>query len=98
MDIAIGLLILAVQIYTYILLGRLIMTLVFAFARDWRPTGAAAVFIEALFAATDPVLKPLRKVIPPLRLGGLRFDLAFLVAFIGLSVMSWFLFQLQLQL
>lgn len=98
MDIALSLLILAVQLYTYILVGRLIFTLVFAFARDWRPTGAAAVLVEGLFAVTDPIIKPLRRVIPPLRLGGLRFDLAFLTAFVGLAVVSWILIGLQTQL
>jgi YggT family protein len=35
---------------------------------------------------TDPPLKVLRRLIPPLRLGGVSLDLGFLVLFIGLSI------------
>jgi YggT family protein len=34
----------------------------------------------------DPVLAPLRKVIPPLRLGGVALDLSILVLFFGLTL------------
>ncbi len=34
----------------------------------------------------DPVLAPLRKVIPPLRIGGVALDLSILVLFFGLTL------------
>jgi YggT family protein len=34
----------------------------------------------------DPVLAPLRKVIPPLRIGGIALDLSILVLFFGLTL------------
>ncbi len=34
----------------------------------------------------DPVLAPLRRVIPPLRLGGVALDLSILVLFFGISL------------
>jgi YggT family protein len=68
-----------VFLFFVILLGRLVLDWVQAFARDWRPRGAILVVAEFVYTITDPPLKALRKVIPPLTLGTLRLDLAFLV-------------------
>jgi YggT family protein len=61
------------------LIGRLVLDWVQAFARDWRPKGPMLVVAEAVYTVTDPPLRALRKVIPPLTIGSLRLDLAFLV-------------------
>ena len=68
-----------VFLFFIILLGRLVLDWVQAFARDWRPKGAILVVAEFVYTVTDPPLKALRKVIPPLTLGSIRLDLAFLV-------------------
>ena len=68
-----------VFLFFIVLLGRLVLDWVQAFARDWRPRGAILVVAEFVYTITDPPLKALRKVIPPLSLGNLRLDLAFLV-------------------
>ena len=69
----------ALFIFFIILLGRLVLDWVQAFARDWRPRGVILVVAEFIYTITDPPLKALRKVIPPLTLGSIRLDLAFLV-------------------
>ncbi|MEO6413015.1 MAG: YggT family protein [Pedococcus sp.] len=68
-----------VFLFFVILLGRLVLDWVQAFAREWRPKGAILVVAEFVYTVTDPPLKALRKVIPPLSLGSIRLDLAFLV-------------------
>ncbi len=65
--------------YFLVLMGRLIVEWIQAFARDWRPKGLMLVVLEALYSLTDPPLRALRKVIPPLRLGGVALDLSFMV-------------------
>ncbi|CAB4834512.1 MAG: YggT family protein [Actinobacteria bacterium] len=35
-----------------------------------------------LFALTEPVLRPIRKVIPPVRIGGTYLDLSILLVFV----------------
>jgi YggT family protein len=35
------------------------------------------VVLEGVYSATDPPVKALRRVIPPLRLGGVAIDLSF---------------------
>lgn len=65
--------------YFLVLMGRLIVDWIQAFARDWRPKGPLLVVLEAIYSLTDPPIKALRKVIPPLRLGGVALDLSFMV-------------------
>ena len=76
----------AVFLFFVILLGRLVLDWVQAFARDWRPRGPLLVVAEFVYTITDPPLKALRRVIPPLTLGTLRLDLAFLVLMVGTSL------------
>ena len=77
----------AVFLFFVILLGRLVLDWVQAFARDWRPRGALLVVAEFIYTITDPPLKALRRVIPPLTLGSLRLDLAFLVLMVATSLL-----------
>lgn len=47
--------------------------------------------IRGITAATEPILAPVRKLIPPLRAGGMSIDLAFIVVFLAISVIRSFL-------
>lgn len=67
--------------FLLLLIGRLIFDWVQYFARDWRPTGFVLVIAEAIYTVTDPPLRLLRRIIPPLRLGSIQLDLAFMVLF-----------------
>jgi YggT family protein len=66
---------------------RLVFDWVQVFARDWRPRGVVLLLAEAVYTVTDPPLRALRKVIPPLTLGSIRLDLAFLVLFLATSIL-----------
>jgi len=72
------------------LVVRLVIDWVQFFARDWRPRGVVLVIAEAVYTVTDPPLRALRRVIPPLTLGQVRLDLAFLILFIVVSFLSSF--------
>jgi YggT family protein len=48
-------------------------------------------------ALVDPVLRPLRGVIPPLRLGGIALDLSIIVVFIGARILQGVLGRLAMQ-
>jgi YggT family protein len=76
-----------VFLFFVILLGRLVLDWVQAFARQWRPRGALLVVAELIYTVTDPPLRALRKVIPPLTLGSVRLDLAFLVLMVATTVL-----------
>ncbi|QSB07041.1 YggT family protein [Natronoglycomyces albus] len=69
------------------MLARLVFGVTLRFSRFWEPGRRSAVWLETVFSVTDPPLKGLRKVIPPLRLGNVAIDLAFLVLLIGVSIL-----------
>lgn len=73
--------------YFIVLIGRLVFDWIQVFSRDWRPSGVVLVVAEFIYSLTDPPLRALRKVIPPLRLGGVALDLAFLVLILGVSIL-----------
>jgi len=82
-----GLLAFLLWLYLLALIGRLIFEYVQQFARSWRPRGAMLVFVSAIYGLTDPPLRFLRRIIPPLRLGGVSLDLSFLVLFFIVSML-----------
>jgi YggT family protein len=58
---------------------RFIVDWVQVFARSWEPRGVLLVLLEGVYTVTDPPIKAMRRVIPPLRLGTVALDLSFLV-------------------
>lgn len=74
-------------VFLLLLLARLVFDYVMMFARRWRPGGAVAVGLEVVYSATDPPLKALRRLIPPLRLGNLSIDLGFMVLLIMVYIL-----------
>ncbi|MGP4003161.1 YggT family protein [Streptomyces sp. 8N706] len=82
MDIALQVIYIALYCFLIVLIFRLVMDYVFQFARSWQPGKAMVVLLEATYTVTDPPLKLLRRVIPPLRLGGVALDLSFFVLMI----------------
>ncbi|MCH8627098.1 YggT family protein [Arsenicicoccus piscis] len=68
-------------------MARLVLSYVQMFARDWRPRGVLLVLAEGIYTVTDPPLKALRKVIPPIRLGAISLDTSFLVLFVIVVVL-----------
>jgi YggT family protein len=77
----------ALWAYWIVLIFRLIMGLVLQFARSYDPRGVMLVAVESAFTVTDPPLKFLRRYIPPLRIGGVALDLAFLLLIIIMSLL-----------
>jgi YggT family protein len=77
----------ALTAFFLLLIVRWIVDLVLALSRDWRPSGAMIVVFEIVYTVTDPPLKALRRVIPPLRIGRFALDLSFIVLLIGVSAL-----------
>jgi YggT family protein len=70
---------LVLYLYLLLLLARLVTDVVQSFARGWSPHGPLLVALEGVYTATDPPLKAVRRILPPLRLGAMMLDLSFLV-------------------
>jgi YggT family protein len=74
-------------IFIVLLWIRFIVDWVQVFARSWTPRGPLLVVLEFVYSATDPPIKALRRVIPPLRLGNIALDLSFLIVLVGAYVL-----------
>jgi YggT family protein len=81
---------LALLLYVFVLLTRLILDWIPFFNREWRPRGAGLVAAEIVYTVTDPPIRLFRRFIPPLRVGAIAIDFGFaltmLLCFILLSI------------
>ena len=70
------------QLYLLVLIVRVVLS--------WfpiSPDGSVATVAGFLYLVTDPVLGPLRRVLPPLRMGAMALDLSPIVAFFVISIL-----------
>lgn len=74
-------------LYWLVLIGRLIFDFIGIFARGWQPRGPLLVLAEGIFTITDPPINAIRRFVPPIRLGSVSFDLAFLILIIGVQLL-----------
>ncbi|WP_159797667.1 YggT family protein [Puerhibacterium puerhi] len=88
MSVIFSLIGLVLWLYLLCLVVRMVLDWVQYFARDWRPRGVVLVLAEGVYTVTDPPLRALRRVIPPLRLGNVGLDLGFMILFFVVLVAS----------
>ena len=74
-------------VFIALLWVRFVVDWVQIFARQWAPRGALLVSLEGVYSATDPPIKALRRVVPPLRIGNISLDLSFLIVMVGAYVL-----------
>ncbi|WP_125615647.1 YggT family protein [Specibacter cremeus] len=86
MSIVFGLAYLLLLLYFLALMIRLVYDWVQVFARGWRPRGAALVAASVIYSITDPALKRLRRLIPPLRIGATALDVGFLLLLVVIGI------------
>ena len=72
-----------VSFYTFVLVARMVLDWIQYFSPDWRPGRALILVANIVYALTDPPLRLLRRVIPPLNLGEIAIDVGFVVLFFG---------------
>ena len=90
MSIALQVVWLIALVFLYVLFARFVMGLVLTFGRRWRPGRGAAAALEVVWSVTDPPLKALRRVLPPLRLGTVNVDLAYIVLLVIVLLLMYF--------
>ncbi|HVQ88952.1 MAG TPA: YggT family protein [Actinomycetes bacterium] len=89
MDIVLQVIVVALFVFQILLVTRVVLELVQMFARDYRPGGFALVLFEAVYTVTDPPVRALRRLIPPIQLGGASVDLSVLILFVAIQVAIW---------
>ena len=88
MTTLLNVLIIALQTYLLVLLARIVVDWVQVLAREYRPTGVMLVLFEVVYTLTDPPLRAIRRVIPPLRIGNVALDLGFIVLFLVIQFVA----------
>ena len=86
LGVVISALVFVVYLFFAALICRLILDWIQVLSREWQPRGPVLVFAEGVYTVTEPPLKFLRRLIPPLSLGSIRLDLAFLVLMLAVSL------------
>jgi YggT family protein len=84
---------LLVYLFFLVLLARFVLGAVLQYGRRWQPGRRASAGLETVWSVTDPPLKALRRVIPPLRIGTVSIDLASLVLLVILFVLMEFVLR-----
>ena len=83
-------------VFLYLLFARFIMGYVLTFGRRWQPGRGASAAMEVVWSVTDPPLKALRRVIPPLRLGTVSIDLPSILLLLILFLLKYLVGRLIL--
>ncbi len=83
-----AILLFAIDIFRIVLLARVLLEWVRAMNPSFRPKGIFLILAEISFTLTDWVIKPLSKLIKPIRIGGGYLDLSVLALFVLLSLLE----------
>ena len=77
----------ALTIFFVLMWARFVLDLARTFARQWRPRGFGLVAAEAVFTVTDPPVKLVRRVVPPLRIGGASLDFSWSIVMLATIIL-----------
>jgi YggT family protein len=71
------------------LIGAYMIVVLLRIVLSWFPISPGSPMVpvaRVLSALTDPVMEPLRRLIPPVRMGAMALDLSPLILILGLSI------------
>jgi YggT family protein len=85
---------LILQVYYILVLARILIEVTRMFARNWRPVGVAAVGLEVVYSSTDPALRPIKRLCPPVRIGTVSLDLSVLILLLVILALRWLVLSL----
>jgi len=77
-------------LYFFVMWGRFVLDIVQAYNRSWRPRGGMLVVSELVYTLTDPPIRAVRRLLPPLRMGPVALDfgwtIVMLVVIIAMTI------------
>ena len=76
-------------LYFFVLWARFVLDLLRNFARSWRPRGVGLIVAEVVFALTDRPIRAVRRVGPPIRLGGAALDFAWSIVMLVVIILIY---------
>jgi YggT family protein len=77
----------ALTVYWWILIAFVLISWAFVFGLRRPYSGPGRTILDALDSVVLPVVRPLGRLIPPIRIGAMGLDLSVLLAFVILSVL-----------
>jgi len=83
-----GLLIGLLDLFRMVLLARIILDWFRAFNPSFSPKGVFLILAELAYTLTDWAIKPLSKILKPVRVGGAYIDLSIIALFVLLIVLE----------
>jgi YggT family protein len=72
-----------IQLYVILIFGRIILS--------WFPTSPGSALgpvNQFLYSVTEPVLGPVRRILPPVRMGAVGLDLSPFIVLVGLQILA----------
>ena len=82
-----GILYAALLIYLLIMWARFIIDIFQVINRQWRPRGFLLVLSEVTYVLTDPPIRFVRRLIPPIRAGGMALDFAWSIVMLVVIIL-----------
>ena len=79
----------ALLVYLLAMWARFILDLAAMLARQWRPRGLVLVLAEFVYTVTDRPIKAVRRVVPPLRAGGIVIEFSWSIVLIAAIIASY---------
>ncbi|MET1044851.1 MAG: YggT family protein [Microbacteriaceae bacterium] len=73
--------------YFLALWARFVFDWVRVLSRKWRPQGFLLLVAEASYTVTDPPMRAVRKVIPPLRIGPAAIDFGWTIVLLAVIIL-----------
>ncbi len=77
----------ALLIVQLLLVARMVLDWSVTLAGPAEPGSFRSKALSGVYTVTEPMLAPVRRVLPPLQVGGVALDLAFIVLFLGIGIL-----------
>jgi YggT family protein len=85
-NVLFGLLSLVLTLYWFVLVGRIVFDFIIG-VNGGRGLQGMAIFYGILYDLTEPVLRPIRRLLPPLRVGAVALDLSPFLVFLLIALL-----------
>ena len=77
-----------IDIFSIVLLGRIVLDWIRAYNRSFKPKGLLLVLAETAYLLTDWVIKPISRLIKPIKVGGGYLDISIFLLFLALGLLD----------
>lgn len=76
-------------LYIFVLWGRFALDLVQQFNRSWRPRGGMLVVADGVYTITDPPIRAVRRILPPMRMGPIALDFGWTIVLLAAIILRF---------